>query len=149
MSAFGCPSLTQCGSSCFTLEASSVRRAVVSNKPAFLCLLWENPQTPQRHWSLAGQGHRASPRRPGCHNQGGESCLHQLSWRQEDGGRNRLRGADESDCGRGRWRVCLYTVSAGVRTCWREWWRDTRLSMKFTDLVNKLSSLEAERIWLV
>lgn len=46
----------------------------VSNKPAVLCFPWKSPQTPQCHWSLAGRGRQASPRRPGFHNRGRESC---------------------------------------------------------------------------
>lgn len=116
-----------------------------SNKPAFLCLLWENPQTPQRHWSLAGQGHRVSPRRPGCRNQGRESCLHWSLWRpgrgggtrrgkvaerqrqsfgafREDGDRDGgelTGGRPPCDCGRSHWRgAVVHRVRRGVRKYW-------------------------------
>lgn len=75
------------------------------NKPVFLCVLWENPKTPPRHWPSAGRGRQASPLRPGRRNQGRYSCSKWPRWWQgrtshEDTGEGRGGGGDaEADLG--------------------------------------------------
>lgn len=79
----------------------------VSNKPAVLCFPWKSPQTPQCHWSLAGRGRQASPRRPGFHNRGRESC-----WQ----GSPRGQESKEVDYGGGGATGALLAVPP---ECWR------------------------------
>lgn len=95
------------------------------NKPAFLCLLWENPQTPQCHWSLAGRGRRASPRRPGCRNRGRESCSHWSRWRQGEKTAEEFWGVVLGECWGRLWvgslKGVLCTEWVGVTTKLRRW----------------------------
>lgn len=103
----------------------------VSNKPALLCLLWDNPQTPQSHWWEAGRAHRANPRHPGDRNWGTKTALREA----RDPGSNRSMTAGMERKRRLVCRTELGSGSGGVRgqpyfnpLPWAHFWNHCSLS---------------------
>lgn len=110
---------------CFGRSCSEICH--ISNKPEVLCFPWKSPQTPQCHWSLAGQGRQASPHHPGFHNRGRESC-----WQRSLRGHESKKGNYGDGGVKGAFLAILLADPNRRLLCW-DWGRKTLGSWRVVD----------------